>query len=60
TGDGFAMCYRAGLPLANMEFIQFHPTVFYDVLAVTEGERRFLLTEALRGAGAILKLYKDH
>lgn len=59
TGDGFAMCYRAGLPLVNMEFIQFHPTVFYDELAVTEGERRFLLTEALRGAGAILKLYKD-
>ena len=59
TGDGFAMCYRAGLPLVNMEFIQFHPTVFYDELAVTEGERRFLLTEALRGAGAILKLYRD-
>jgi len=59
TGDGFAMCYRAGLPLANMEFVQFHPTVFYDILADTEGERRFLLTEALRGAGAILKLYKD-
>ena len=59
SGDGFAMCYRAGLPLANMEFIQFHPTVFYDPSAVNEGERRFLLTEALRGSGAILKLYKD-
>jgi len=56
TGDGFAMCYRAGLPLANMEFVQFHPSVFYDETAHDEGERRFLLTEALRGAGAILKL----
>ncbi|VVB77994.1 L-aspartate oxidase [uncultured archaeon] len=56
TGDGFAMCYRRGLPLANMEFIQFHPTVFYDPSATNETERRFLLTEALRGAGAILKL----
>ena len=59
TGDGFAICYRAGLPLANMEFVQFHPTVFYDPSAVNETERRFLLTEALRGAGAILKLSKD-
>jgi L-aspartate oxidase len=59
TGDGFAMCHRAGLPLANMEFVQFHPSVFYDVAAVQEDERRFLLTEALRGAGAILKLHRD-
>lgn len=59
TGDGFAMCYRLGTPLVNMEFIQFHPTVFYDLSAVAERERRFLLTEALRGSGAILKLYKD-
>ena len=59
TGDGFAMCYRAGLPLANMEFVQFHPSVFYDAAAVQEDERRFLLTEALRGAGAILKLHRD-
>ncbi|MFH1248625.1 MAG: FAD-binding protein [archaeon] len=59
SGDGLAMCHRAGLPIANMEFVQFHPTVFYDMTAVNEIERRFLLTEALRGAGAILKLYKD-
>lgn len=59
SGDGFAMCYRAGLPLANMEFVQFHPTVFYDPYTLKESERRFLLTEALRGAGAILKLNKD-
>jgi L-aspartate oxidase len=59
TGDGFAMCYRAGLQLANMEFIQFHPTVFYDPAAENESERRFLFTEALRGEGAILKLHKN-
>jgi L-aspartate oxidase len=59
TGDGFAMCYRAGLKLVNMEFIQFHPTVFYDEQAEKEGERIFLLTEALRGAGAFLKLDKN-
>jgi len=59
AGDGFAMCYRAGLPLANMEFIQFHPSVFYDPKAKNETQRRFLLTEALRGAGAIIKTTKD-
>ncbi len=59
SGDGLALCYRIGLPIANMEFVQFHPTVFYDMAAVNESERRFLLTEALRGAGAILKLRKD-
>jgi L-aspartate oxidase len=42
-----------------MEFIQFHPTVFYDPAAINETERRFLLTEALRGAGAIIKTRKD-
>ncbi|MBI4028068.1 MAG: FAD-binding protein [Verrucomicrobia bacterium] len=59
TGDGLAMCHRAGLPLVNMEFVQFHPSVFYDAAAAHENERRFLLTEALRGAGAILKLRKE-
>jgi L-aspartate oxidase len=59
TGDGFAMCHRAGLPLVNMEFVQFHPSVFYDKTAAQESERRFLMTEALRGAGAILKLRKN-
>jgi L-aspartate oxidase len=58
SGDGFAMAYRAGLPLVNMEFIQFHPTVFFDEQA-DPSERRFLLTEALRGEGAILKLQKN-
>lgn len=59
TGDGFAMAYRAGLKLTNMEFVQFHPTVYYDPCAQTETERRFLLTEALRGAGAVLTLSQD-
>jgi len=59
TGDGFAMASRIGIQLANMEFVQFHPTVFYDPSLNSESERRFLLTEALRGAGAILKLDKN-
>ncbi len=59
SGDGFAFCYRAGLPLANMEFIQFHPSVYYDVAAKGEFGRRQLFTEGLRGEGAILKCFKD-
>lgn len=59
SGDGFAMCYRIGLPLVNMEFVQFHPTVSYDREAVQELERRVLFTEALRSAGAFLKLSPD-
>lgn len=59
SGDGFAMCYRVGLPLVNMEFVQFHPTVHYDPTASEESERRVLFTEALRGAGAFLKLDRN-
>lgn len=59
SGDGFAMCYRMGLPLVNMEFVQFHPTVHYDPQASEESERRVLFTEALRGAGAFLKLREE-
>jgi L-aspartate oxidase len=55
TGDGIAMAFRCGCEIANMEFVQFHPTSLYEPGDGSYATHAFLISEATRGAGAKLR-----